>query len=100
MKSVNGVNTSARSAKCHVWTAPRWRRVGLTAFSVGGVIAKEDKILDVVPEQESLVIETQIPLDDISEVHPNMRADVHLTAYKARIIRWFAVRQRRSRPIA
>jgi epimerase transport system membrane fusion protein len=59
--------------------------VGLTAFSVGGVITKGDKILDVVPEQESLVIEAQIPVDDISEVHPNMRADVHLTAYKARI---------------
>jgi membrane fusion protein, type I secretion system len=59
--------------------------VALTAFSVGGVITKGDKILDVVPEQESLVIEAQIPVDDISEVHPNMRADVHLTAYKARI---------------
>jgi epimerase transport system membrane fusion protein len=59
--------------------------VGLTAFSVGGVITKGDKILDVVPEQESLVIEAQIPVDDISEVHPNMRADIHLTAYKARI---------------
>jgi hypothetical protein len=31
--------------------------VGLTAFSVGEVITKGDKILDVVPEQESLVIE-------------------------------------------
>jgi HlyD family type I secretion membrane fusion protein len=59
--------------------------VGLTAFSVGGVINKGDKILDVVPEQDSLVIEAQIPVDEISEVHPNMRADVHLTAYKARI---------------
>jgi HlyD family type I secretion membrane fusion protein len=59
--------------------------VGLTAFSVGGVITKGDKILDIVPQQESLVIEAQIPVDDISEVHPNMRADVHLTAYKARI---------------
>jgi membrane fusion protein, type I secretion system len=59
--------------------------VGLTAFSVGGVITKGDKILDVVPERESLVIEAQIPVDEISEVHPNMRADVHLTAYKARI---------------
>ena len=59
--------------------------VGLTVFSVGGVITKGDKILDVVPERESLVIEAQVPVDDISEVHPNMRADVHLTAYKARI---------------
>jgi HlyD family type I secretion membrane fusion protein len=59
--------------------------VGLTAFSVSGVIARGEKILDIVPDQESLVIEAQIPLDEISEVYPNMRADVHLTAYKARI---------------
>jgi HlyD family secretion protein len=49
------------------------------------VITKGDKILDVVPEQESLVIEAQIPVDEISEVYPNIPADVHLTAYKARI---------------
>lgn len=59
--------------------------VGLTAFSVGGVITKGEKILDIVPEEELLIIEAQVPVDDISEVHPNMRADVHLTAYKARI---------------
>jgi membrane fusion protein, epimerase transport system len=54
-------------------------------FSVGGVIARGDKIFDVVPEQDSLIIEAQINVDDISDVHPDMRADVHLTAYKARI---------------
>jgi epimerase transport system membrane fusion protein len=26
-----------------------------------------------------------VPAHEISEVHPNMRADVHLTAYKVRI---------------
>ena|SRR5262245_42707300 len=59
--------------------------VGLTAFSVGGVITKGEKILDVVPEKELLVVEAHIPCRYISEVFPNMRAEVHLTAYKARI---------------
>ena len=59
--------------------------VGLSVFSVGGVIGRGDKILDVVPERDSLIIEAQINVDDISDVHPDMRADVHLTAYKARI---------------
>ena len=62
------------------------RVVGLNIFSVGGVIARGDKILDVVPDQDSLVIEAQIGVDDISDVHPNARAEVHLTAYKQRII--------------
>ena len=62
------------------------RVVALNMFSVGGVIARGEKILDVVPDQDSLVIEAQIGVDDISDVHPNARAEVHLTAYKQRII--------------
>jgi HlyD family type I secretion membrane fusion protein len=61
------------------------RVVGLAVFSVGGVISKGEKILDVVPEQESLVVEAQISVEDISDVRPNARAEVHLTAYKQRI---------------
>jgi len=62
------------------------RVVGLNIFSVGGVINRGEKILDVVPDQDSLVVEAQIGVDDISDVHPNARAEVHLTAYKQRII--------------
>ena len=62
------------------------RVVALNVFSVGGVIAKGEKILDVVPDQDSLVVEAQIGVDDISDVHPNTRAEVHLTAYKQRIV--------------
>ncbi len=61
------------------------RVVGLAVFSVGGVIGKGDKILDIVPDQESLVIEAQVAVEDISDVRPNARAEVHLTAYKQRI---------------
>jgi epimerase transport system membrane fusion protein len=61
------------------------RVVGLNVFSVGGVINRGDKILDIVPEEESLTIEAQIAVEDISEVHPQMPADIHLTAYKQRI---------------
>ncbi len=32
------------------------------------------------------MVEAQIGVDDISDVHPNARAEVHLTAYKQRII--------------
>ena len=61
------------------------RVVGLNVFSVGGVINRGDKILDIVPEEDSLIIEAQIVVEDIIEVHPKMRADVHLTAFKQRI---------------
>src|SRR4051794_13246417 len=62
------------------------RVVALTAFSVGGVIQRGEKILDIVPDQDSLTIEAQIAVEDISDIRPNMRAEVHLTAYKQRIV--------------
>ncbi|MDA9397742.1 HlyD family type I secretion periplasmic adaptor subunit [Bradyrhizobium sp. CCBAU 45389] len=60
--------------------------VGLNVFSVGGVIQRGDKILDIVPELDGLTIEAQVAVEDISDVHPNTRAEVHLTAYKQRIV--------------
>lgn len=62
------------------------RVVGLSVFSVGGVIQRGDKILDIVPDEDSLTIEAQVAVEDISDVHPDMRAEVHLTAYKQRIV--------------
>jgi len=62
------------------------RVVALTVFSVGGVVQRGEKILDIVPDQDSLTIEAQIAVEDISDIKPNMRAEVHLTAYKQRIV--------------
>jgi HlyD family type I secretion membrane fusion protein len=62
------------------------RVVGLNVFSVGGVIQRGDKILDIVPDEDSLTIEAQVAVEDISDVHPNTRAEVHLTAYKQRMV--------------
>jgi HlyD family type I secretion membrane fusion protein len=62
------------------------RVVALAVFSVGGVIQRGEKILDIVPDQDLLTIEAQIAVEDISDIRPNMRAEVHLTAYKQRIV--------------
>ena len=62
------------------------RVVGLAVFSVGGVIQRGEKILDIVPDQELLAVEAQVAVEDISEVHPDMPAEIHLTAYKQRIV--------------
>ena len=56
-----------------------------SVFAVGAVIQRGDKILDVVPDNDNLTIEAQIPVDAISDVHPGMAAEVRLTAYKQRI---------------
>jgi HlyD family type I secretion membrane fusion protein len=62
------------------------RVVGLTVFSVGAVIGRGEKILDVVPDRDSLVIEAQIAVESISDVKPHARAEIHLTAYQQRIV--------------
>jgi HlyD family type I secretion membrane fusion protein len=62
------------------------RVVGLTVFTVGAVIAKGEKIMEIVPDQDSLVIEAQVAVENISDVRPGSRAEVHLTAYQQRIV--------------
>jgi HlyD family type I secretion membrane fusion protein len=59
--------------------------VGLNIFSVGGIVQRGEKILDLVPDEDALTIDAQVAVDDISELHPNMPAEVRLTAYKQRI---------------
>jgi membrane fusion protein, epimerase transport system len=60
--------------------------VGLSVFSVGGVIGRGEKILDVVPDQTSLVVEARVRVEDISDLSPGMAAEVHFTSYKQRSI--------------
>ena len=60
--------------------------VGLTAFSVGGVISPGEKIMDVVPEKGGLIVEATVPPEDVKDLHVGMRAEVHLTAYKQRTV--------------
>ena len=60
--------------------------VGLSMFSIGGVIQRGDKILDIVPDEDALTVEARVAVEDISEVHPGMRSEVHLTAYQQRIV--------------
>jgi HlyD family type I secretion membrane fusion protein len=58
--------------------------VGLNVFAVGAVIQRGETILDIVPEN-ALTIEAMVAVNDISDVHPRMAAEIHLTAYKQRI---------------
>ncbi len=62
------------------------RVVGLNVFSIGGVIQRGDKILDIVPDENGLSVEVQVAVEDISDVHLGMRAEMHLTAYKQHIV--------------
>ena len=49
------------------------------------MIQPGENILDIVPEDDALTIEARVAVEDISDVHPDAVAEVHLTAYKQRI---------------
>jgi protease secretion system membrane fusion protein len=55
--------------------------VGLVAQTVGGVIAPGQKIMDIVPQNEALLLETQVPPHLIDRVQPGRAADVRFSAF-------------------
>jgi HlyD family type I secretion membrane fusion protein len=79
-------NAEAALARMEIRSPYAGRVVGLSMFSIGGVIQRGEKILDIVPDDDSLTVEAQIAVEDISDVHPDMRAELNLTAYKQRIV--------------
>ncbi len=60
--------------------------VGLNVFSTGGVIGRGEKIMDIVPTGNDLTVEAKVDVNDIHNLHPGMRAELHFTAYKQRVI--------------
>jgi len=60
------------------------RIVSLTVFSTGAVIAPGEKVLDIVPDEETLVVEAQVGVEDIADIHTDAPAEIRLVAYKQR----------------
>jgi HlyD family type I secretion membrane fusion protein len=58
--------------------------VGLKVFSAGAVIGPRDMLLEIVPDEKTLIIEARIRPEDINHVRVGTPADVRLTAYKQR----------------
>jgi epimerase transport system membrane fusion protein len=58
--------------------------VGLKVFSAGSVVGPRDVLLEVVPDEKTLIIEARIRPEDINHVRAGIMADVRLTAYKQR----------------
>ena len=55
--------------------------VALAAQTVGGVIGPGQKVLDVVPANESLLLETRVQPQLIDSVHAGMPVDIRFTAF-------------------
>lgn len=55
--------------------------VGLVAQTVGGVISPGQKLMDVVPQNEVLLLETRVPPHMIDRVQPGREADVRFSSF-------------------
>ncbi|MBT5050497.1 MAG: HlyD family type I secretion periplasmic adaptor subunit [Rhodospirillaceae bacterium] len=56
--------------------------VGLKVFTAGGVIAPGQALMDIVPSNDSLLVEAKVKPRDIDTVRDGLQAMVRLTAYK------------------
>lgn len=53
-------------------------------FTPGGVITAGRPILDIVPQDDTLIIEAKLRPTDVDNVHKGLPAEVNLTGFKAR----------------
>jgi len=56
---------------------------GLSQFTIGGVASPGERLMEVVPSDAPLVIETQIRLNDIDQISVGLETEVTLQAYSA-----------------
>jgi len=58
--------------------------VGLRVFSPGAVVGPREVLMEIVPEDKTLVVEARIRPEDINHVRAGSLAEVRLTAYQTR----------------
>jgi HlyD family secretion protein len=58
--------------------------VGLAFFNPGAVVRPGERILDIVPDRQKLIIEARIRPRDADDLKPGMMTDVRLSAFEGR----------------
>jgi len=60
------------------------RVVDLAMHTVGGVVKPGDRLMDIVPAEDSLIVEARVATEHIDRLHPGLPASVHFDAYANR----------------
>lgn len=58
--------------------------VGLTIFTVGGVVAPGQKLMDIVPEDQPLVLEAKVKPTDVDDLRVGQTTEIKITAFHDR----------------
>jgi len=64
--------------------------VGLTVFTVGGVVAPGQKLMDVVPDGRELVIQAQLNPSDADDAYAGQKAQIRFTTVHNRSLPLFS----------
>jgi protease secretion system membrane fusion protein len=59
--------------------------VNLAVFTVGGVVAPGAKLMEVIPADDPLMIDAQLPIQLIDKVHPGLPVELMFTAFNQNI---------------
>ena len=68
--------------------------VGLTVFTVGGVVAPGQKLMDIVPDGRELVIQAQLAPSDADDAYPGQKAQMRFVSVHNRTLPLFTGRVR------
>jgi len=71
-----------RLARTVVRAPASGRVVGLTVFTVGGVVAPGQTLMEIIPQDRELIIKAQILPDDIDDVRAGMSTDVRFPSIR------------------
>lgn len=55
--------------------------VGLNVFTRGGVVGPGSKLMEIVPSDDLLVVEGQVPVHLIDKVHPDLKVELIFSAF-------------------
>jgi HlyD family secretion protein len=58
--------------------------IGLTVFTLGGVVAPGQKLLDIVPSDAALVIEARVSPTEADDLHIGQAAEIRISAFHDR----------------
>lgn len=58
--------------------------VAVNLHTIGGVVRPGEALLDIVPMDETLIVEAQVSPVDIDRVFPGLNADLRMSAFNAR----------------
>ncbi|MBK5930222.1 HlyD family type I secretion periplasmic adaptor subunit [Halochromatium salexigens] len=74
---------SARLERTEIRSPASGAVVDLQTHTIGGVLRPGDKVLDLIPADEPLLIEARVSPTDIDQVFPGLEADIRFTAFNA-----------------